>query len=329
MSLENEIATGFLRYNATCKHLQETEVEIRENWQLQERVETLIKVLELIEPAEKKHTQTYTELQKQKRLAKQSQRSSDTDKKYNQLLVKYNMVQSDARSLDRNYRDLKERYERLLKRSASPKRSASLVRSASPARSTIQMRSTSGIEQSSVRKTSVKQLSTSMHSPVRSPLKSIRDLRLPTDAQSPTLSPKASDRLTLSGIGRSPLKLTTPHTRLSIGKAASTPTATPSPSARKILADMSNRLDNSEFNFDKIDNEKVENIQGKKDRIALKRSVPLLDDVSPTLKRSRDEDDERKLTQVRTIRGGQRVTAMSPLKRRNEKLSQTILSRWK
>ncbi|VEU22956.1 DEKNAAC104098 [Brettanomyces naardenensis] len=326
---------SYLLYLSLSNQLHELDLQALEEFRLAEQAEYFTNLLKVIENAEKKYNDTYNDLQARKkqdsRQSLHATESFSSSKKYNQLMIKYNMSQTDNRNLERSYTELKRKYQDIL-----------------------QKNKTSRFQQ-------VSSFSTTPYLP------KLRNVTFKSPGVSPSKGPRSPSR--------SPLR-TSIFNSSRMAQSTPTVSATPSPSARKILSDLSNnrRLsiqdspsnrkqrifeedddnEENEFSFSKINRSKLEMIKGEgkgvsqentslraashgTQRIQLRRTLVSQDnDVSPTGKRSRDEDDvgggagTKKLSQVRTIRGGQPIgisSSISPLKSRNNKLRATIFKR--
>ncbi|QPG74379.1 hypothetical protein FOA43_001706 [Brettanomyces nanus] len=327
-----DYSNDLIAYCKICCQIHDIELSAIEQFRLQDRVESMINTLKVVENAEKKYAQVTKKLQQEKRVVQHKPMSSDmSSKKYNQLMIRYNMSHADNKSLEKNYQDLKQRYDILMKKKKGERFQQISNFSTTPYLPKLRnmtFKSPDG----------------------RSPL------RTPIFGRSPSRSP--SRRVSMSPIkspSRFPSRINPPP--LNSKMLQSTPrmegsTTTPSPSARKLLSTLSNKhlrmlespskqpvgKDDDDFSFSRVNKSTVNKIRGSSNtfstphgtrKVLLRRTLPISEeyDVSPTGKRSREENEATKtLSKVQIIRGGQRVTgSISPLKTRNNKLRDTIL----
>lgn len=123
--IDLKIQTETQAYWKACRDSQIAEAKERESLELQRQCEFYTNLLKILNKAEKKYTDSRKEIQslrkRQRQNAREIQGGSNkvqsqllgAGKRYNQLLIKYNMSQSESKNLERKYERLKEKYEKL------------------------------------------------------------------------------------------------------------------------------------------------------------------------------------------------------------------------
>lgn len=354
-TLDSDIQLQLQSYSEICNEVHNLELSLEKQYELAQQIELYTSILETIEEAEKRYHSVSLELQKQRRENRHKANNAgsiSSAKRYNQLLIKYNISQTDKKNLERNYTELQQKYDKLLSKNKSHFQPL-LGLSTSPTR-------TIDLKDSKLSFNSPSQFSISTPSPTRrtriSPLRTgVQNAFQSTPNLNGTSTPSPSARKIL--------------TDLSVKRQMNLQN---SPKAHNETAELKKRLfseesgddngdEENEIGFSKVDGKSIEKLNecqslhtdkqsdkhiystphGSK-RVMLRRilasgerselspTAVLSTPLSATSKRSRTISSLRK---PNVIRGGQSIvdekkTAMfSPLKTQNRRIRNSILKK--
>ena len=116
-TLDSDIQIELSSYSEVCNEVHNLEQSLMKQYELAQQIELYTNILKLIEEGEKKYHSVSLDLQKQR---KENRHKTDkaasisSAKRYNQLLIKYNISQTDKKNLELNYNELEQKYDKLL-----------------------------------------------------------------------------------------------------------------------------------------------------------------------------------------------------------------------